>query len=89
MILVKPLKGGYKAFAGGILGFLPRSHGSKILTNDALSSPMKVLQPSLYLRRYPLTLGRINIAPLYRKQFPLRNPKKKIFNFTICFFKYF
>lgn len=89
MILVKPLKGGYKAFAGGILGFLPRSHGSKILTNDALSMPMKVLQPSLYLRRYPLTLGRINIAPLYRKKFPLRNPKKKFLILRYVFLSIF
>ena len=75
MILLKPIKGGFRAYCAGMLGFLPRSHGAKIIRQSTLSTV-----PSFYIRRHALKCERITLAPVYRKYVSFHNPKR---NFLI------
>jgi len=86
MILIKPIKGGFRAYCAGMLGFLPRSHGAKILR---LSIPTITLAPSFYIRRHALKCERINLAPVYRKYFSLRHPKRKFLILRYVFLSIF
>jgi hypothetical protein len=86
MILLKPIKGGFRSYCAGMLGFLPRSHGSKILR---FSLPTISSATSLYTRRHALKCARINLAPVYRKYFSLRHPKRKFLILRYVFLSIF
>jgi hypothetical protein len=86
MILIKPIKGGFRAYCAGMLGFLPRSHGAKIVrfSRSTLSAAS-----SFYIRRHALKCERITLAPVYRKYFALRNPKRKFLILRYVFLSVF
>lgn len=86
MLLIKPIKGGFRAYSAGMLGFLPRSHGAKIIR---LSLPTISSAPSFYIRRHSLKCERINLAPVYRKYFSLRHPKRKFLILRYVFLSIF
>mgnify|MGYP003957090453 FL=1 len=86
MILVKPIKGGFRAYCAGMLGFLPRSHGAKIVR---FSRPNLSTASSFYIRRHALKCERITLAPVYRKYFALRNPKRKFLILRYVFLSVF
>jgi hypothetical protein len=86
MILIKPIKGGFRAYCAGMLGFLPRSHGAKIVR---FSRPVLPNAPSFYLGRHALKCERITLAPVYRKSFALRNPKRKFLILRYVFLSIF